>query len=151
MTRVLYDRAPPGEDANKSPEDEADAGHEAGSKKDEPRYDPESPELRSFFRGSWVEFPDASSSSRVMKARCVVSNSYLPSPLFFFWLHRPTVLVKITSNRRRENEPLRQPRCNPIQRAPCKTCPPRLPNQQRRTQTRPWKAMMGPSILLPST
>lgn len=85
MKRILYDRADPGpeeKEASKSDSVDKENRSHSGSGDEErndekviesPRYDPELPGLRSFFGRSWVELPDSSSLSRVMKARCVMS------------------------------------------------------------------------------
>lgn len=115
MTRILYDRAGPGPkvtEAYKSdivnknnvydsrPDNVAKDDHLApgdGERKNEkeiepPRYDPELRGLRSFFSRSWIEFPDSSSNSRVMKARCAVGCGLSPSGIY-----------SVASDRRRKN------------------------------------------------
>lgn len=98
MTRILYDRADPNTagtdpagsgarhrwhaDQKASDEEEwgpaiddiDDEGRRVKKDVDRPRNDPELPRLKAFFGRSWTEFPDSSSPSRVMKARCVVSS-----------------------------------------------------------------------------
>ena len=96
VVRVLYDRAPPSEEEIAGhkrleeretrrdiglPDDAAEKGDIKESTQDvskgkpapRPRHSPEWPQLKTFLGESWVEFPDSSSPSRVMKAKCVVS------------------------------------------------------------------------------
>ena len=98
--RVLYDRAQPSEEeiAERKeldgrqkrgdialPVEEAEKRDNKVSKQGvskekptpRPRHSPEYPQLKAFLSESWVEFPDSSSPSRVMKAKCVVSDDTL--------------------------------------------------------------------------
>lgn len=93
MTRILYDRADPGPKVTGAYElGIGDKKRKKGRAIKPPRYDPELPGLRSFFGRSWIEFPDSSSVSRVMKARCVVGRSVPLSGIY-----------SVVSDRRRKN------------------------------------------------
>ena len=95
--RVLYDKAQLSEEERaerkklnirerlgriKLPNDKAEESENEESTKPvskekpapRPRHSPKYPQLKTFLSESWAEFPDSSSPSRVMKAKCVVSD-----------------------------------------------------------------------------